>query len=86
MSQEQRDALDAMLRDAPLNLATVWPVTSEHARLATPPAVIQPALFRVLAPAARTTKRQSRSLPTRRVGPGSLTEPALTSKASRLLR
>jgi mannose-6-phosphate isomerase-like protein (cupin superfamily) len=41
-----------------LDIATVWPVTSEHAVLATPPAVVQHALFRVLAPIARIAKRQ----------------------------
>jgi quercetin dioxygenase-like cupin family protein len=41
-----------------LDIATVWPVTSEHAVLATPPPAIQHALFRVLAPIARIAKRQ----------------------------
>jgi quercetin dioxygenase-like cupin family protein len=41
-----------------LDIATVWPVTSEHAVLATPPAVIQHALFRLLAPLARLAKRE----------------------------
>lgn len=50
-----------------LDIATVWPITSEHAVLATPPPVIQHALFRVLAPIARIAKRQPpvcRSTPT----------------------
>jgi quercetin dioxygenase-like cupin family protein len=42
-----------------LDIATVWPVTSEHAVLATPPAIIQHALFRALAPVARIAKRQA---------------------------
>jgi hypothetical protein len=41
-----------------LDIATVWPVTSEHAVLATPPPVIRHALFRVLAPIARIARRQ----------------------------
>lgn len=41
-----------------LDIATVWPLTSEHAVLATPPPVIQHALFGVLAPIARIAKRQ----------------------------
>jgi quercetin dioxygenase-like cupin family protein len=41
-----------------LDIATVWPVTSKHAVLATPPPVIQHALFRVLAPIARIAKRR----------------------------
>jgi quercetin dioxygenase-like cupin family protein len=41
-----------------LDIATVWPITSEHAVLATPPPVIQHALFRVLGPVARITGRQ----------------------------
>jgi hypothetical protein len=41
-----------------LDVATVWPVTSEHAVLATPPPAIQHALFRVLGPVARMIGRQ----------------------------
>ena len=41
-----------------LDVATVWPVTSEHALLATPTPVVQHALFRVLAPVARITGHQ----------------------------
>jgi hypothetical protein len=41
-----------------LDIATVWPVASEHAVLADPPPVIQHALFRVLAPIARVARRQ----------------------------
>jgi quercetin dioxygenase-like cupin family protein len=41
-----------------LDIATVWSVTSEHAVLATPPPVIQHALFRVLAPIARIAKHR----------------------------
>src|SRR6202000_2859461 len=42
-----------------LDVATVWPVTSQHAVLATPPPVIQHALFRVLAPISRIPRRQA---------------------------
>jgi mannose-6-phosphate isomerase-like protein (cupin superfamily) len=41
-----------------LDIAAVWPVTSEHAVLAKPPPAIQHALFRVLAPIARIARRQ----------------------------
>lgn len=41
-----------------LDIATVWPITSEHAVLASPPATIQHFLFRALAPIARTAKRR----------------------------
>jgi quercetin dioxygenase-like cupin family protein len=41
-----------------LDIATVWPVTSEHAMLPTPPPVMQHTLFRVLRPIARITGRQ----------------------------
>jgi mannose-6-phosphate isomerase-like protein (cupin superfamily) len=42
-----------------LDIAIVWPITSEHAVLASPPAAFQHALFRVLAPVARAAKRQA---------------------------
>ncbi len=42
-----------------LDIATVWPVTCEHAVLATPPPAVQHALFRLLAPVARLTKRKA---------------------------
>jgi quercetin dioxygenase-like cupin family protein len=41
-----------------LDIAAVWPITSEHAILASPPAAIQHALFRALAPIARIAKRR----------------------------
>jgi mannose-6-phosphate isomerase-like protein (cupin superfamily) len=41
-----------------LDIATVWPVTSEHAILASPPAVVQHTLFRALAPVARLARRR----------------------------
>jgi mannose-6-phosphate isomerase-like protein (cupin superfamily) len=42
-----------------LDVATVWPITSHHAVLASPPAAIQHALFRLLAPIARAAKRRA---------------------------
>lgn len=42
-----------------LDIATVWPLTSEHAVLAKPPAWVQHALFRALAPIARLAGRRS---------------------------
>jgi quercetin dioxygenase-like cupin family protein len=41
-----------------LDIATVWAVTSEHAVLARPPARVQHALFRALAPIARIAERR----------------------------
>ncbi len=41
-----------------LDIATVWPETSEHAVLARPPAWVQHALFRALAPIARIARRR----------------------------
>jgi hypothetical protein len=42
-----------------LDLATVWTETSEHAVLARPPAWIQHALIRALAPRARAAERRA---------------------------
>lgn len=42
-----------------LDIAAVWPVTSQHAVLASPPAVIQHTLFRALAPIARIAGRRT---------------------------
>ncbi len=55
----QHGRVNAKAMPGLLDVATVWPVTSEHAVLATPPPVIQHALFRVLAPVARITGRQA---------------------------
>ncbi len=41
-----------------LDLAAVWPLTSEHAVLANPPAAMQHTLFRALAPVTRIAKRK----------------------------
>ena len=54
----QQGRVNAKAMPGLLDIATVWPVTSEHAVLATPPAVIQNALFRVLGPIARITGRR----------------------------
>jgi len=53
----QQGRVNAKAMPSLLDIATVWPVTSEHAVLATPPAVIQHARFRVLTPAARIANR-----------------------------
>ncbi len=55
----QQGRVDIKAMPSLLDIATVWPITSEHAVLATPPAIIQHALFRGLAPAARIAKRQA---------------------------
>lgn len=54
----QQGRVDARALPGLLDIATVWELTSEHAVLAKPPAWIQHALFRVLAPIARLTGRQ----------------------------
>ena len=54
----QQGRVDADAMPSLLDIATVWPVTSEHAVLAKPPPIIQHALFRVLAPAAQLARRQ----------------------------
>ena len=54
----QAGRVDARAMPGLLDIATVWPLTSEHAVLATPPAVVQHALFRALAPIARIAGRR----------------------------
>jgi quercetin dioxygenase-like cupin family protein len=54
----QQGRVNAKAMPGLLDIAAVWPITSEHAVLATPPAIIQHALFRVLAPAARLARRR----------------------------
>ncbi len=54
----QQGRVNAKAMPGLLDIATVWSVTSEHAVLASPPAVIQHALFRALAPVARIARRQ----------------------------
>jgi mannose-6-phosphate isomerase-like protein (cupin superfamily) len=54
----QEDRVNTKGMPSLLDIATVWPVTSEHAVLATPPPVIQHALFHLLGPVARITGRQ----------------------------
>ena len=57
----QQSRVNAKALPGLLDFATVWPVTSEHAVLATPPPVIQHALFRLLGPVARITTATHRS-------------------------
>jgi mannose-6-phosphate isomerase-like protein (cupin superfamily) len=54
----QQGRVNASAMPGLLDIATVWRLTSEHAVLARPPAVIQHALFRALAPVARIARRQ----------------------------
>ncbi len=54
-----------------LDIATVWPITSQHAVLATPAPLIQHALFRVLGPIARITRRRPPECRRTAVGTGS---------------
>ena len=54
----QEGRVNAQAMPGLLDIATVWPITSEHAVLATPPAVIQHALFCLLAPVARLARRE----------------------------
>jgi quercetin dioxygenase-like cupin family protein len=54
----QQGRVNAKAMPGLLDVATVWPITSQHAVLASPPAVIQHALFGALAPFAHAAKRQ----------------------------
>lgn len=54
----QQGRVNAKAMPGLLDIATVWNVTSEHALLARPPAWVQHALFRALAPLARRAGRQ----------------------------
>jgi len=54
----QEGRVNAKAMPGLLDIAAVWPITSEHAVLATPPAIVQHALFRVLAPLARLAGRR----------------------------
>ncbi len=64
-AQEERVNAEAM--PGLLDLATVWAQTSEHAVLAKPPAWLQHALLRTLAPLARAAGRRPPTCqPTRR--------------------
>jgi quercetin dioxygenase-like cupin family protein len=55
----QQGRVNAKAMPGLLDIALVWPITSEHAVLASPPAAVQDALFRVLAPVARTVRRRA---------------------------
>ncbi len=55
----QQGRVNAKAMPGLLDIATVWKVTSEHAVLARPPAWLQHALFRILAPVARKLGRQA---------------------------
>lgn len=54
----QQGRVNAKAMPGLLDIAAVWKVTSEHAVLARPPAWMQHALFRILAPLARKLGRQ----------------------------
>ncbi len=54
----QQGRVNAKAMPGLLDIATVWPITAEHAVLASPPAAIQHTLFRALAPVARIAGRQ----------------------------
>jgi quercetin dioxygenase-like cupin family protein len=54
----QEGRVNAKAMPGLLDIAAVWPTTSQHAVLATPPAIIQHALFRALAPVARLARRR----------------------------
>jgi quercetin dioxygenase-like cupin family protein len=54
----QQGRVNAKAMPGLLDIATVWKETSEHAVLARPPAWLQHALFRMLAPIARKIGRQ----------------------------
>ena len=54
----QEGRVDSKAMPGLLDIATVWPVVSEHAVLAKPPAWVQHLLFRLLAPVARVSGRR----------------------------
>jgi hypothetical protein len=54
----QQGRVNAKAMPGLLDIATVWPITSEHAVLASPSAAIQHALFRAIAPVARIAGRK----------------------------
>jgi hypothetical protein len=55
----QEGRVNAKAMPGLLDIATVWPLVSEHAVLAKPPAWVQHLLFRVLAPIARVSGRRA---------------------------
>ena len=54
----QEGRVNAKAMPGLLDIATVWPLVSEHAVLSKPPAWVQHLLFRVLAPIARVSGRR----------------------------
>jgi len=54
----QEGRVNAKAMPGLLDIALVWPLVSDHAVLATPPAWVQNALFRALAPVARASRRR----------------------------
>jgi hypothetical protein len=54
----QQGRVNAKAMPGMLDIAAVWPITCEHAVLASPPPAIQHLLFRVLAPVARAARRR----------------------------
>jgi quercetin dioxygenase-like cupin family protein len=54
----QQGRVNAKAMPGLLDITAAWPITSEHAVLATPPPFVQHALFRALAPIARIAKRK----------------------------
>lgn len=55
----QEGRVNAKAMPGLLDIAIVWPLVSEHAVLAKPPARVQHLLFRVLAPIARVSGREA---------------------------
>lgn len=55
----QQRRVNAKAMPGLLDIAIVWPLTSEHAVLAKPPAWVQHVLFRALAPIARLAGRRA---------------------------
>jgi hypothetical protein len=80
-AQERRVNAEAM--PDLLDIATVWPETSEHAVLARPPAWVQHALFHALAPIARIARRRTPTCQhTRLRTPGTIARPRKPANAS----
>jgi quercetin dioxygenase-like cupin family protein len=54
----QEGRVDARAMPGMLDIALIWPLVSDHAVLAKPPAWVQHALFRVMGPIARASGRR----------------------------
>jgi mannose-6-phosphate isomerase-like protein (cupin superfamily) len=77
----QEGRVNAKAMPGMLDIALIWPLVSDHAVLATPPAWVQNAIFRILAPIARAARRRLPRCAARAMTPQSpgVTPPSHTS-------